>query len=664
MLWLLLCLAFQAPDPGPQSGPDLDALLSAVDPPARPLTSTGRLLSMETVQPTPGLVGALAFGDAIPGTSALLRAEFSNWGALFSPVLLESVHAPSHLRRTFDLGSGLRLVERAFITGDDAAVVLLAFENGSEQERALEMLLSSDLAAEPDRSQSRQHPIGLPSGERTFPLRLDGVDFALTRSAGEGPAPLSCGTFPVRDVAGARAVLHLAVTGDEPVDGGALQAVLSDGSRLRPSPDMARGLSSAATGAGAGTGTGAPSIISWVPPPGRFFRQLLVVGKTEGADAITGPDILAATLEVLPEVGRPPVLRGSFAWPGADSGRAVHATLAATDTIVVTDKYPYHGRPGRGAGRGLLRRVELSPGETRTVTAVLALAGRPLVSFLQAMGRTEDPDSLARQRNAYTRWFTDQVPAFTCSNPQVERSWWLGWVELRRRMVSSHGGAGGQLVVGRAEARASASASARVSAHASARVSARAEALPEVVANLRWLRERSTLESQLRAFARKPVPLAVAFDGSPLAVADEAGDGGDAQTPAHALLRALELLPPDDGLRSLAELVTPPAGEAPVPHARHNKPNATPDEILRRLTGIRFLEDGTLQLDPDPGTLEHFRFERIPWAGSELGVIWDRPGGPRRDALYPEGLTITVDGTPIKGSTEPTPFVLGRDSVD
>jgi hypothetical protein len=657
MLSVALCVAIcAAPALLVQDGEsdfDLDALLSVVDPVPGPLACTGRLLSMEFCAPVPGFLGQAAFGDAWPDTTALLRAEFAVWGALQVPVLKETVQAPSHLRRTFDLGRGLTLVEHAFITGDDAAVLIMTFKNGEQEEHSFDLLISSDLTPEPDRSQSRQQPVGLLAGQSTIPLWLDGVDFRLVQTGTEGPGQLSCGAFAVPDVTGARAVLHLLVSGDEPVDGGTIEALFSDGSRGRPASDDARRLSATRPGGG----PGATHIVSWAAPPGRFFRQLIVVGETDGPRAISGPLVLAATLEVLPVKGRPPVLRGSFAWPrdqngpGEGTGRAVHATLAATDAVVVMNPYPYAeswsrlGDGGRGSrsGRGLLQHVALMRGEEKTLQAVLALAGRPLVSFLQALGRTEDEHSLERHQQTYGEWFTRYVPDFSCSAPHVERSWWAGWVELRRRLVTAElAGGGSSLFVDRRVPEALASA----------------EALPELAANLRWLRERRPLASQLRAFARQPVPAAVLLTRTLVAGAE------DPDAPARALRRALELLPPGDELRGLADSLKLPAGDDALPSGLVNRESATPDEILRRLTGIEFLTDGSLQLNPQPGTLEHFRFERIPFSDHELGVSWDRPGGPPVYADRAEGLTITLDGATLFHSAEPQHFVLRRVGAD
>ncbi|MDP6838410.1 MAG: hypothetical protein QF724_05680 [Planctomycetota bacterium] len=688
MLWLLLCLALQAPPAIQDRGaPDerderllLDELLELGDPQAGPLMSTGRLLAMERLRPVPGLVGRLALGAAFPADQALVRIEFSTWGALITPTLVQSAHHPSHLRRVFDLGGGLRLLEHAFITGDDAALVLLRLENGGQEERELELLFSSDLTLEPDRSQSRQHPIGLAQGARTFSMMLDGVEFALTSSPGGAPAVLASGALPLPDVGGARAVLHLLIDGRCSADLNGAEVLLSDGSRLSLAAATTREL---ATGAPLAAADTKAAIATWTAPPGRFFRRLLVGRahdengesdengvydeKGESDGSTNAPGVLAATLEVLPDVGRPPVLRGTLAAPGGS--RALHATLVATDTVVVTDKYPYRGSAGLGSSnrqparqdgdtrsanrapkraggrRGLLAHLVLAPGETRTMTCAMALAGRSLVSFLQAMGRTEDPQALTRQADSYTRWFTENVPTFACSNPHVERSWWLGWVELRRRLVSTEGrGLSGGLILCQREPRAL----------------ARAAALPDLVANLRWLRDDKLMAEQLRTFARRPVPAAVGLDGLALA----APPGADQAAPTRSLLRALDLLAPENELRSLAEVVTAPPGEGLAPSARLNKPGATPDEILRRLTGLEFLPDGSLQLTPDPGALDHFRFDGIKWDDAELAINWNRPGGRQVDERYPQGLTIWRDGESVHGSSAPVPVVLRRSAGD
>lgn len=653
------------------AGGALAGAASSTDERARTLGPTGRRMFAVQLDPAPGLRGRFGFATTTSGfvdPLVLRLRDASGEIALRSDGMQ---WFPSHLEARWT-GGGLAVVEQKFITAGDELVDRVTLTNLADAPRDIAVLLSGAMTPLLDRFRSRQlqvdlsglphRPIELPLA--AGPLQYDGVQYALGDTQefvvlvpGEGVSI----TLP--EVRPARAVVHLLARGPLTArwhfDDGSSETVAwfddepvgrVDWHRLGP-PQLAQ--------------------LSYEPPPGRFAQRLELDAQATAAVPC------AVTVELLPVTGRLPVLFGQPDFHGLP----VFLALAGEGFT--------SAQPGDD-GRSLLRSLALPPAGSVSFHVLVAAGQRAFATALAALGRSEDPHLFDEHVAAYERWFAEQTPEFHCSDTRLEQNWRYRWYVLRHDMLELDLPEFPLPVcyAGLADAEHT-----QVSPAAS-----------HVLAELRWLRDPSFVQGQLRALLMPPSPdgrlapvrlgerlapvphqLATAVldayrvNGSralvdeclPLLRRDLAATlraQPDADVAAAA--RALDLL---DGSAQDAALTgdTPPtdAGRATDDAAwqallaateRHWQDgelllhgadgcvdglhDAYNDGLIRSVAGLVPRLDAAIELRPRIGQLEWFRFTGLPSHGRLLDIAWDRPDGSRRWDDLPEGYSLVVDG--------------------
>jgi len=66
--------------------------------------------------------------------------------------------------------------------------------------------------------------------------------------------------------------------------------------------------------------------------------------------------------------------------------------------------------------------------------------------------------------------------------------------------------------------------------------------------------------------------------------------------------------------------------------------------IVEGVAGLTPRRDGKIELQPLARSWPYFLLDGLRYRGYDLTIVWDRPGGHRRYAEYPEGFSLMIDG--------------------
>lgn len=681
--------------------PVLDRLLGReVDYPNE-LEPTGRRLYVDEMLSGLGLLSRGGFGlQALeePADEGELFPDYSSLVVIGDIeredrqlVSLERINArvyPSHTKVSWR-GDGLSLVQRTYITDDDSVVLDLELcELTGERDRELRFVLSGELTEQLERLRSRFEVLSLSSAPA--PLREvdavqlasgrvehDGIVFHLTAGSRSGVVrcvgPSSDGEsvqFPLPDPRPAIAQLHLLLASGED----------------RPSPPILRFEDGSeekvwipGKGIVAGFGERASIVrvelpgararlwhLYYDPPPGRFPCEL-VLSPAEAGDTF----LLAGLLEIPPPTGRLAVLLGELPTP---TGTA-QLCLAGTEFGPIS--------PGGHVTRGLHRYLTLPAGETLRLRAVLAIGPRILPVIARAIDATVDDDHFTEHLTTYHRWFEEQVPRFSCSDPRLERAWWESWLRLRRRLLRL-GERGYSLPIFREPG----------ASHVEL------ESLPDTLRAARWLKGLEYVQGPVRAFVMRqredsmfPLRLPPGSEWGSLSRLSDAVVDAFVVNGSELFLRenlpflvkaALALLDAEEslaaaelphlarGFRALGDEKQATALEERWKTAIEEEQfkeqliedwrtdvgahlgftldapeegsTSLGDEMIRLIGGLRPRDDGRIELRPSYRRLSHFAFEGLHYRGRVLDIYWDCPDGVRVRDEIPEGHTLLVDG--------------------
>lgn len=371
------------------------------------LGSTGRRLFANRIETHLGFQGEFGYCCITPEFTDPMLLTFLDENEMEIAVESRGVTwYPSHLQTHWH-AKGLEIREWKFITDDDMLVDRVSVANTSDEPVDLKLIIQSPQAPMLERLGSRQIPVDLSPWADT---RLDGVSqprgstihFSLPRS-GSGPAFLQLkegAAFDVPDIGRNVAHLNVLLTGTAE-----LQFTFDDSTveRLGKSRRVHwRRLNDFLV------------LLTYTPPPGRFIRKCTAL-KGEGPEI---PVLLAATFEIPPRTGRLPVLVGQPDFHGLP----VHLALAG-------DGF------GLDSTRRLIRSIHLESGATAAFNAVMASGPKLFPAILMAQERSRDGEVLDHHIKIYRKWFDENVPTFSCSDPLMEKGWHHRWFLARYNMV-------------------------------------------------------------------------------------------------------------------------------------------------------------------------------------------------------------------------------------
>jgi len=173
---LLLAIAAGAAARGeegaPRSAPDsasfpLDTILRRNDARHGTLGPTGKRLLMDHLEEAPGFLGFPSYFGGSFDFHDPVRLEFQGESGPLVLTVRRTTWRPSHLEVEWSArdegaaadapgGTRLRVVERKFLTDDDAFVDVVRIENTGDEPSDVEVLASGRMTPSPDRSRSRQ----------------------------------------------------------------------------------------------------------------------------------------------------------------------------------------------------------------------------------------------------------------------------------------------------------------------------------------------------------------------------------------------------------------------------------------------------------------------------------------------------------------------------
>jgi len=127
----------------------------------RTLGPTGKRLFTERIEEAPGIQGVFSYLHATPGFRNPISLGFRDEDGALAAGHVRTVWRPSHLEVRWLLegrgaGGGIDVIERKFITEDDALVDRVRVVNGSGRPVSIEVVASGGMTPLPERFRSRQ----------------------------------------------------------------------------------------------------------------------------------------------------------------------------------------------------------------------------------------------------------------------------------------------------------------------------------------------------------------------------------------------------------------------------------------------------------------------------------------------------------------------------